>query len=136
MRFEKSLLPNLRENNRARKKLRFWSLGCSSGQETYSIAFAIKRKFIGLDNWDINIVGTDISSLAISKAQKGLYNNFEVQTGLNAQMILDFFSLRKGSYFLSVSKHQSLVRVFNCTFAGFFFFTINNCRTIGLSTER
>ena len=67
MRFEKSLLPNLRENNRARKKLRFWSLGCSSGQETYSIAFAIKRKFIGLDNWDINIVGTDISSLAISK---------------------------------------------------------------------
>jgi len=94
MRFEKSLLPNLRENNRARKKLRFWSLGCSSGQETYSIAFAIKRNFIGLDNWSIHIVGTDISSLAISKAQKGLYNNFEVQTGLNAQMILDFFSLQ------------------------------------------
>ncbi len=90
-RFENSLLPNLRENNRASKKLRFWSLGCSTGQETYSIAFAIKRKFIGLDSWDINILGTDLSSIAIAKAQRGQYNNFEVQMGLNARMILEFF---------------------------------------------
>lgn len=90
-RFESSLLPNLRESNRASKKLRFWSLGCSSGQETYSMAFAIKRKFIGLDNWEISILGTDISSLAIAKAQRGVYNNFEVQMGLNARMILEFF---------------------------------------------
>ena len=90
-RFENSLLPNLRENNRASKRLHFWSLGCSTGQETYSMAFAVKRKFIGLDNWDISILGTDISSLAISKAQRGVYNNFEVQMGLNAKMILEFF---------------------------------------------
>ena len=90
-RFENSLLPNLKENNRAGKKLRFWSLGCSSGQETYSIAFALKRKFVGLEHWNISILGTDISSVAISKAQRGIYNNFEVQMGLNAKMILDFF---------------------------------------------
>ncbi len=90
-RFEESILPIIRENNRASKKIRFWSLGCSTGQETYSIAFAIKRKFIGLDNWDISILGTDISSFAISKAQRGIYNNFEVQMGLSAKMILEFF---------------------------------------------
>lgn len=90
-RFENSLLPSLRENNRASKKLRFWSLGCSTGQETYSMAFAVKRKFTGLDNWDISILGTDISSLAIAKAQRGVYNNFEAQMGLNARMILEFF---------------------------------------------
>lgn len=91
MRFENSVLPNLRESSRANKKLRFWSLGCSTGQETYSLAFAIKLKFIGLDNWDIDIIGTDISSLAIAKAQRGVYSNFEVQMGLNARMILEFF---------------------------------------------
>lgn len=89
--FEDSILPRIRENNRAGKKIKFWSLGCSTGQETYSIAFAIKRKFIGLDNWDISILGTDISSLAIAKAQHATYNNFEVQMGLSAKMILDFF---------------------------------------------
>ena len=37
-----------------------------------------------------------------------------------------------GSSFLSVGKHQSLVRVFNFTFVGLFFFIINNCRTIDI----
>lgn len=89
--FEDNILPRIRENNRAGKKLKIWSLGCSTGQETYSIAFAIKRKFIGIDNWNINILGTDISSYAIAKAQHAVYNNFEVQMGLSAQMILEFF---------------------------------------------
>lgn len=97
-RFEESILPNIRESNRASKKIRFWSLGCSTGQEAYSIAFAIKRKFIGLDNWDINILGTDISSFAISKAQRGIYNNFEVQMGLSAKMILEFFHQEDGQW--------------------------------------
>lgn len=90
-RFENSVLPNLRENNRAAKKLRFWSLGCSTGQETYSIAMGVRKKFLGLDDWKIDIIGTDISSVAISKAQRGLYSNFEVQMGLNVRTILDCF---------------------------------------------
>jgi len=91
IKFENNILPHIRESNRAGKKIRFWSLGCSTGQETYSIAFAIKRKFIGLENWNISILGTDLSSIAITKAQHATYNNFEVQMGLSAKMILDFF---------------------------------------------
>lgn len=90
-RFENSVLTNLRENNRATKKLRLWSLGCSTGQETYSIAMGVRKKFLGLDDWKIDIIGTDISSVAISKAQRGLYSNFEVQMGLNVRTILDYF---------------------------------------------
>ncbi len=90
-RFENTVLPNLRENNRAAKRLRIWSVGCSTGQEAYSIAMCIHRQFLGLKEWNINIVGSDISSTAISKAQRGLYNNFEIQTGLNAKDILNYF---------------------------------------------
>lgn len=90
-RFENTILPTIRENNRSSKKLRFWSLGCSTGQETYSIAMAVKRKFLGLNEWNIDILGTDISSVAIAKAQRGIYNTFEVQMGLNMKMILEFF---------------------------------------------
>ena len=42
-------------------------------------------------DWNISILASDLSSLAISKAQHGIYSDFEVQTGLNAQMILDYF---------------------------------------------
>lgn len=91
-RFEKSIIPGLRENNRASKRFRIWSLGCSTGQEAYSIAFAIKKVMLGLSEWNIDILGTDLSSIAISKAQKGIYNTFEVQMGLNAETIVDNFT--------------------------------------------
>lgn len=90
--FQEVLLPNIIDQNRSGKKLRFWSLGCSTGQETYSLAFCLQNKLTGIENWDIKVLGTDISSLAISKAQKALYNNFEVQMGLNARHVLQYFT--------------------------------------------
>lgn len=91
MSFENYILPHIREANRGSKKLRIWSLGCSSGQETYSIAMAIKHKLLAVGDWDIKIIGTDISTASITKAQKGIYSQFEVQMGLNARLIIDNF---------------------------------------------
>lgn len=91
-RFQKILLPTLKEKCRATKKLNIWSLGCSTGQEAYSIAIAINRADKMFADWEINILGSDLSSLAISKAQRGSYNNFEVQMGLNARTILEYFT--------------------------------------------
>ncbi len=99
--FEETILPHIRELNRGSKKLRIWSLGCASGQEAYSIAIAVKNKLLGISDWDISIIGTDISSVAISKAQKGIYSQFEVQMGLNARMIIDNFHLEKDQWLVN-----------------------------------
>lgn len=93
-RFQKVLLPSLKEKCRASKKLNIWSLGCSTGQEAYSIAMAIEKADKMFADWDVNILGSDLSSLAINKAQKGVYNNFEIQTGLNVRLILEFFNFQ------------------------------------------
>lgn len=90
--FENVVLPKLKEKCRASKKLNIWSLGCSTGQEAYSVAMSIDKNSKIFADWDVNILATDLSSIAISKAQHGVYSNFEVQTGLNAQMILQYFS--------------------------------------------
>ena len=89
--FEDRILPHLREANRDVKKLRIWSLGCSSGQETYSIAISVKNRMFAASDWDIKIIGTDLSTASISKAQRGVYNNFEIQMGLNARTIIENF---------------------------------------------
>ena len=89
--FENRILPHLREANRSARKLRVWSLGCSSGQETYSIAISIKNRLFAVSDWDIKIIGTDISTTSISKAQKGLYTSFEIQMGMNARTMIDNF---------------------------------------------
>lgn len=89
--FEQVILPRIREVNRSSKKLKVWSLGCSTGQETYSIGMSIADHLAAVGDWNVNILGTDISSPAIIKAQKGLYSQLEVQMGMNIQRIIKHF---------------------------------------------
>lgn len=90
--FQNYILPLVKEANRNIKKLRILSLGCSTGQEVYSIAIAV-NSVIGFNDWQVSIIGTDVSSAAISKAQKGYYNQFEIQTGLKAETMINNFTL-------------------------------------------
>ncbi len=89
--FKNVVLPQLKDKCRAKKEIDIWSLGCSSGQETYSIAIIFDKCKKDFSGWKINITGSDMSSVAINKAQRGSYNGFEIQTGLNARDILQYF---------------------------------------------
>lgn len=86
------VLPELldaKENSR-RKDLRIWSAACSTGQEVYSIAMLLKELEIGND-WNVSIIGTDISDKAVARAQAGVYADHEVQRGLDNPRLFRFF---------------------------------------------
>ena len=89
--FENYVLPLIKETNRDIKKLRILSLGCSTGQEVYSIAIMVNKVFPYSD-WQIDIIGTDLCSAAIVKAQRGIYDQFEIQNGMNAGIMIDNFT--------------------------------------------
>ena len=55
-----------------RQKLRFWSAACSSGEEPYSLAMAL-RSLPGGEAVDIKILATDISTGMLRKAVQGNY---------------------------------------------------------------
>ncbi|MDR1694178.1 MAG: methyltransferase domain-containing protein [Lactobacillaceae bacterium] len=85
------LFPFLQEQNYSTKKIKILSLGCSTGQEVYSVAMSIKKKIPDYKNWNIELLGVDLSSEAILKAQKGSYSEFEIQYGLNARDMIENF---------------------------------------------
>lgn len=77
---EEKVLPELireKEKRDAHLKGNFsldiWSAGCASGEEPYTIALILKEKFSELQNWDINILGTDIDQETLEQAKKGIY---------------------------------------------------------------
>ena len=80
------------------KKLRIWSAACSSGQEPYSVAMMLAEMIPDIDNWDIHILGTDISDAAIHKASYGGYTKHEIERGLPPEYIDKYFTLRKNIY--------------------------------------
>lgn len=52
------------------KQIRIWSAASSSGEEAYTIAMTLAEYFQGSD-WEV--IGTDISTRMLEKAQRGLY---------------------------------------------------------------
>ena len=57
----KTLLPEIRTKNAARKSLNIWSAACSTGQEIYSVAMHLREHFPELSSWKEQLVGTDLS---------------------------------------------------------------------------
>jgi chemotaxis protein methyltransferase CheR len=69
----KSMLPEVVAALPPRKPLRIWSMPCSTGEEPYSIAFYLLEYFPYVDDFEIEIVASDIDTAVIEKAQQGLY---------------------------------------------------------------
>lgn len=75
---------------RPERTLRIWSAGCSTGQEAYSIAMALDG-MAALAGWTIDIVATDVSAIAVAQARAGRYTQFEIQRGLPARQMVQWF---------------------------------------------
>ena len=90
--FREIVLPRLKEARASKKRIRVWCAACSSGQEPYSLAIVIKEMAPEFSDWNIEIVGTDISEEILKKARDGIYSQFEVQRGLPIQMLMKYFN--------------------------------------------
>lgn len=55
------------------RTFRFWSAGCSSGEEPYSLAITILETLEGERFPDVKILATDISRQILNKARQGIY---------------------------------------------------------------
>ena len=70
---ENTILPELRKRNAARRRIRIWSAGCSTGEEPYSISMSVHDAFPELSSWDLKILATDLDSNCVQTAANGVY---------------------------------------------------------------
>jgi chemotaxis protein methyltransferase CheR len=72
-----SLLPELARE--PRRTLRIWSLPCSTGEEPYTIAIQLLERFARIDDYNVEIVGSDIDTQVLAAAMRGIYPDRSVQ---------------------------------------------------------
>ena len=77
---EQTILPRLIAQRGTDRRLRIWSVGCSTGAEPYSIAILLHR-MLGprLADWRIAILGSDIDADALATARAGLFGRWALR---------------------------------------------------------
>ncbi len=104
------LLPQLIEQARKRDRvLRFWSAGCSTGEEAYSLIMLL-ADLLGdeLSQWTIKIFATDLDEAAIAFARRGMYSA-ELLKGLPAGYQSRFFEPTEHGYRVSKMLRQMII---------------------------
>lgn len=88
---KKIILPELITKRASERKLSIWSMGCSTGQEAYSVALLLRENFPQLESWQVEVVGSDVSQEVLRMATAGRYNQLEINRGLPVALLVKYF---------------------------------------------
>ncbi len=91
------VLPELAKRKASSRTLRFWSAGCSTGQEAYSVAMALMEALPGFEDWQLEVLATDISCRALETARAGVYRPRAVKN-VDSDILERYFEPHEGSY--------------------------------------
>lgn len=104
-----TILPELirmrRDNGR---HLRFWSAGCASGEEAYSLAIEIARALPDLEQWNVSVLATDINPHFLAKARRGIYDEWSFRDAASV-LKAECFSRNAGGKYVIAPRIKKLV---------------------------
>jgi chemotaxis protein methyltransferase CheR len=103
-------LLNLRVAGKApHEGLRIWSVPCSTGEETYSIAMWLLENWPAVDAHDIEIVGSDIDTRVLQDAADGVYGERALMR-LTPDLVSKYFNALEDAQWRIIDDLRSSVR--------------------------
>ncbi|MCD6459821.1 protein-glutamate O-methyltransferase CheR [bacterium] len=97
--FIESTLPVVMEQKEKSrvKNIKIWSAACSAGCEPYTIAMLLKEKVPDINNWHVQIIGTDICNKVLKMCRQGIYSD---------RFLKDVPALVKQKYFSKTEENE------------------------------
>ena len=97
------VFPALTENRSRQESVRVWALGCSTGEEAYSLAMAyVEFAEASGRRTPIQIFATDLNAAGIEKARSGTYSK-GIEQDVSPERLRRFFTDIEGRYRISKS---------------------------------
>src|SRR5262245_22389566 len=98
---KEKIFPRIVEHYTPDEPVRIWVVGCSTGEEAYSIAMAF-MEFVSerAKHIPVQIFATDLNERSIERARSGLYSKNIVED-VSPERLRRFFSVSEGGYRIS-----------------------------------
>lgn len=86
------VFPAILKDKSSKESIRIWAPGCSTGEETYSLAILL-LEFLGdkMSSYQIQLFGTDVNERGIEKARAGIYGD-RIAQEVSAERLRRFFT--------------------------------------------
>ncbi|BBL58404.1 CheR family methyltransferase [Methylomonas koyamae] len=88
-----TVVPELLKKKAAVRQVKIWSAGCSTGEEPYSLAMALKESLPA--GWDLKILATDLDTNVLATAANGVYSA-DRAAGISEQRLKRWFQKGRG----------------------------------------
>ncbi|HET9679868.1 MAG TPA: CheR family methyltransferase, partial [Gammaproteobacteria bacterium] len=94
---------------RDKHPIRIWVLGCSTGQEAYSIAMALQETADKISTYrKFQIFATDLNETLLDKARRGLYAK-SLADEISTQRLSRFFVEEEGGYRVNKALREAVI---------------------------
>lgn len=102
------IIPEFINQNPEKKQIRVWSIGCSTGQEPYSLAMIFEEAMLRYHtNINYRIFASDINEEVLQRARIGKYSASEVGN-IRCSYLQRYFTLNEGVYEISSSLKEHI----------------------------
>lgn len=106
---EQEIIPEIFKNKSKNEKVKIWSVGCSSGEEAYSLAILIKEYMDKNDiTIDVKIFATDLNKEVIQKANKGSFTE-SIVADISFEHLSKYFIKKDDLYIISPAIRRMII---------------------------
>lgn len=102
-----SILPEMIKHKKDNSPIRIWSVPSSSGEEPYSIAMYLLEYWSGINQWDVEIISSDIDTKILGQARHGSYSTRSVQN-LPKNLLSKYFRASGSEYVICDDLKQAV----------------------------
>ncbi len=105
----KNIIPKIIENKKKDELIRVWSVGCSSGEEPYTIAM-VMAEIMGIEDFRkrVKIYATDVDEIALAQARHARYSKKALES-VPSDLRQRYFEPYEGDYVFRLDLRRSII---------------------------
>lgn len=105
--FAEEVLPLFVKEKENRKKIKIWCAACSTGEEAYTLSIILQEMLGNYEDWEIQILASDINTEVLQHARIGLYDRRSIKD-VPDEYLEKYFTTRHDKYLINLNVRKPI----------------------------